>query len=1155
MCSGGKSICNLLFWNVHGQVTKEIGNKFLDVEFLNICKEFDILGIAELHTESKPNIKGFKLIKDKIRTKTHSGPKISGGIAVFVKKEVAHMVRHVPNKHNDSIWVKISKEVTGEANDIYLGTCYISPPSKSTNNVDGEKHSSLEEFFVEANQFSSKGEVIMQGDINGRIGRLPDFITNDKYDDLFGIENHEYNPPRNSEDTKVCTRGSLLLDLCKSGDFRIANGRKPGDIFGKYTSMQWNGSAVVDYVISQASNLNRVVELKVGKFLPWLSDHCPLMYKLKLDMEKLNKTEIPVEMKKLPPRCKWNHQTRETFLENLNSEEVRATFERLEQGNMTPEKSIAQLSSLLLDCANCDLTAPDDSDSPPKNSNLGKPWFDKECKATKNKMKKMANKLKHDPANTAMRESLYIIKRTYKNLIRKKKALYKQQIIDEMHLTKASDIKQFWKLLNKLDLENLKTRNSTGEISPREWMDHYTKLLQSPSKGKIPPNTHSSGPLDYEITMEELEKAKGILKPGKATGADGVSNEMVLEALKQFPQTFRKVLNSLLSQGAGVVNWLASLLVPIHKKGPTDDPDNYRGIALISCLAKFFYAILNNRLLAYCLEKKILSVEQLGFLGGNRTSDAHIILYNLINKYCHKRGAKIYGCFVDFSKAFDSIPRDRLFGKLLENGVTGKFYDLIKYIYEGDQVCIKLDNAITPAIKTVMGVRQGCVLSPLLFNIYMSDFPRSLSQDIGVSLTDDYRINCILWADDIILFSESEEGLNKLLGQLNAYSDLNQLKINTDKTKCMIFNKTGRLIRRNFFLGSVKLENVRSYKYLGLLITPSGEIKTALDDLRSRALKAYMSLKNKLGASFRNHVDDTIGLFDSLVRPILLYGSDFWGCLKLPHNNPIENLHMHFCRQILGVQKNTSTKGVLLELGRTPLVHEARRLSIKNWERIRNQDGNILVTKSYENSCSDNLPWNELIKKLISEHGMMYKLSENSTTNIHNAIDNRAKDHFVQESFCEIAKPDSKLRTYSLIKNTFQREDYLTNIRNTKQRQNLTKLRLSNHKLRIETGRHDKLPKEQRTCELCNNGIEDEIHFMVSCPELYTLRKPLLESCHLLKPQFGFYTDQQKFIYIMTTPALSSHMLKFLDSASKDRDTFLESKATLDCLLSKVCKN
>ena len=133
-------------------------------------------------------------------------------------------------------------------------------------------------------------------------------------------------------------------------------------------------------------------------------------------------------------------------------------------------------------------------------------------------------------------------------------------------------------------------------------------------------------------------------------------------------------------------------------------------------------------------------------------------------------------------------------------------------------------------------------------------------------------------------------------------------------------------------------KNVRSYKYLGLMITPSGEIKSALDDLRSRALKAYMALKNKLGVSFREHLDDTIYFFDSLVKPILLYGSDFWGALKMPRNNPVENLHMQFCRQILGVQKNTTTHGVLLELGRTPLILEAQRLSLKNWERIKTRN-------------------------------------------------------------------------------------------------------------------------------------------------------------------------------------------------------------------------
>ena len=194
----------------------------------------------------------------------------------------------------------------------------------------------------------------------------------------------------------------------------------------------------------------------------------------------------------------------------------------------------------------------------------------------------------------------------------------------------------------------------------------------------------------------------------------------------------------------------------------------------------------------------------------------------------------------------------------------------------------------------------------------------------------------------------------------------------------MIFNKTGRLIHRDFFLGTSRLENVRSYKYLGLIITPSGEIRSALEDLRSRALKAYMALKSKLGASFRDHLDDTVGIFDSLVKPILLYGSDFWGCLKLPKNNPIENLHMQFCRQVLGVQKNTTKFGVLLELGRTPLTIEAQRLSIKNWERIRGGKGNDLVTKSYQNACTEMLDWHQAIGNLLSNQRMHYRLTEPS---------------------------------------------------------------------------------------------------------------------------------------------------------------------------------
>ena len=102
------------------------------------------------------------------------------------------------------------------------------------------------------------------------------------------------------------------------------------------------------------------------------------------------------------------------------------------------------------------------------------------------------------------------------------------------------------------------------------------------------------------------------------------------------------------------------------------DPDNYRAIALACCMSKFFAAVLNKRLLKFAIEKGIIRENQIGFMPGNRTSDVLIMLYNLFNKYCIQNSKYIYACFVDFKKAFDSIPRRILFEKLLKHNITGK---------------------------------------------------------------------------------------------------------------------------------------------------------------------------------------------------------------------------------------------------------------------------------------------------------------------------------------------------------------------------------------------------------------------------------------------------------------------------------------------------
>ena len=265
---------------------------------------------------------------------------------------------------------------------------------------------------------------------------------------------------------------------------------------------------------------------------------------------------------------------------------------------------------------------------------------------------------------------------------------------------------------------------------------------------------------------------------------------------------------------------------------------------------------------------------------------------------------------------------------------------------------------------------------------------------------------------------------------------------------------------------------------------------------------------------------------------------------------------MQFCRQVLGVQKNTTNCGVLFELGLTPLILEAQRLSLKNWNRIKDGNGNSLLTSSYLNAKIKELDWNQTICNTLRNYEMQYRITE-SGPDLGNAYLGKAKDISHQESFAQIVRPDSKLRTYALIKQNIGQEEYLTKIKNTKQRQKLTKLRLSNHPLRIETGRHEKpkLNKNERIYASCVMGVEDEIHFVTKCPLFHDIRAPLFEACIELKPQFNYYSDEEKFVLAMTTPTLMGNVSNFVTQAFRERETIFDVHTTMNEILNKVCKS
>ena len=266
--------------------------------------------------------------------------------------------------------------------------------------------------------------------------------------------------------------------------------------------------------------------------------------------------------------------------------------------------------------------------------------------------------------------------------------------------------------------ENFKTH-----IPGKRWNEHFKEVLSNNDVNSVPADFLENGVLDYLITIEEIKKAAYILKLNKASGYDSVSNEMILSLLAVKPDLLVKLFNEIFRRNQKIDLWSIALITPIFKSGVKTNPGNYRGISVLSCFGKLYTSVLNQRLLKFVLDKNILSEQQLGFVAGNRTSDAHLILHNLIQHYCHKKGQKIFSCFVDFQKAFDSVPRNTLFKKLSNVGINGIFFNNLKTLYNNDICRVKLVNGLTKAFHANQGVKQGCIFSPLLFNLYLADLP------------------------------------------------------------------------------------------------------------------------------------------------------------------------------------------------------------------------------------------------------------------------------------------------------------------------------------------------------------------------------------------------------------------------------------------------
>ncbi len=616
----------------------------------------------------------------------------------------------------------------------------------------------------------------------------------------------------------------------------------------------------------------------------------------------------------------------------------------------------------------------------------------------------------------------------------------------------------------------------------------------------------------------------------KASGPDSILNEMLKNTNHKFQLAIIKLFNLVLSVGHFPEAWNRGLITPIFKSGDKSDPNNYRGICVSSNLGKLFCSIINTRLVHFLTEHDVLSKSQIGFLPNYRTTDHIFTLHTLIDKYINQNKTKIFACFVDFQKAFDSIWHEGLLSKLIESGIGGKTYNIIKTMYSNNQCAIKIGNKRTEFFTQGRGVRQGCPLSPTLFNIYINELAKVLEQSSAPGLTlHDSSIKFLLFADDLVLLSPTEEGLQQNLDILHKFCQTWALTINTNKTKILTFQKRPRLQgkRHSFTIGTTKIEHATNYTYLGLKISATGKLNLAVNELKEKARRAFYAIKKSIQIEIPIRI--WLKIFQSVLEPIALYGSEVWGPL-LNHEfekwdkNPIETLHAEFCKSILRVQRNTPNNACRAELGQYPLIMRIEKRAIKFWKHLKMSDPNSYHFKALKNHevNPERSPLIQMILKLQTQTNTTNNIQHQDTeTPIHKIHPNqiiKAQQEKYLTYWKETTEKQSKLECYLALNRDYTTAEYLSTVKDRKLRRQMTRYRLSNHTLSIETGRYRQhwLPKESRICPYCTHGeVETEQHFLTSCPNYQHIRDTFYPKFETLCPDFKLLNKKTQILYLL----------------------------------------
>ena len=447
----------------------------------------------------------------------------------------------------------------------------------------------------------------------------------------------------------------------------------------------------------------------------------------------------------------------------------------------------------------------------------------------------------------------------------------------------------------------------------QRWHEYGTELFDTTSaEPESPPDLNFEHQEPIPL-LEEITSAIEQLKSGKSPGLDGIPAELLKHSGEAGVAAIHHLCTKIWETCTWPDDWKLQEFVMLYKKGNAKECGNYRTIALISHASKILLIVILNRMRRKVEEE--LSDCQAGYRSNRGTIDMLFSLQLLIEKVKNSE-EEAFIIFIEYNKVFDSVNHNQLFTTMIKMGFPTHLVSLIAALYDDQKATIRWNGEHSQFFKIRKGVRQGCILSPHLFNTYTEQVMRDADiDDMGIRIGG-RNITDMRYADDTGLLSSNITSSRRMLYRVDAAGKAKGLGLNAPKTNFM--HLKGKESQPDHF-NSIKvngtvLERVDNFKYLGSIKSSDG---TCLQDVKARIAMAKQKMiqLNNVWKDRSVPMHLKMHLLKCLVWPVLMYGCEAW-TIRKQEENRLNAAEMWLYRRLLRIswQDRRTNESVLEEL-------------------------------------------------------------------------------------------------------------------------------------------------------------------------------------------------------------------------------------------------